>query len=226
MLFPVHANIIKLPLKAASSVVASAVLSTISTTPTSAAASSASPPSVPNGNGNPYKLLLPGAGSASILNSCDYPVYVLSAGNPSCGSTGECQLLAAKFTYTEKLRICKEGGISLKVAKAKDMLKPMQFEYTVSASQGTVAYDISYLDCMNNANGQKDLSDCAGQEGGIQAAGGISNDPSCPDYHCPAGEWCDKQAYVVAEFDYKPGAPVGVCAVDKGIAFELCAGDR
>jgi hypothetical protein len=35
--------------------------------------------------------------------------------------------------------------------------------------------------------------------------------------------WCDKQAYVVAEFDYKPGAPVGAVKVDKGIAFELCA---
>jgi len=182
-----------------------------------------------NGNGNPYKVVVPVAGSASVVNSCDYPVYILSAGNPSCDPGQERQLIAAKSTYTEKMRKCAEGGISLKVAKAEDMLQPMQFEYTVvgvSPNQNIVYYDISYLDCMKNANGEQDLSACAGHDGGIQAAGGASNDPGCKDYHCLANEWCDQQAYVVPEFDYKPNAPVGGCDFDKGIAFELCAGNR
>jgi hypothetical protein len=179
-----------------------------------------------NGNGNPYKLVVPVAGSASVVNSCDYPVYILSAGNPSCDPGQERQLIAAKSTYTEKMRKCAEGGISLKVAKADNMLQPMQFEYTVSSKENALYYDISYLDCMKNANGEQDLSACAGHDGGTQAAGGASNDPACNDYHCLANEWCDKQAYVVPEFGYLPDAPVGRCDVDKGIAFELCAGNR
>lgn len=103
----------------------------------------------------------------------------------------------------------------------------MQFEYSVWPTDNSlVSYDISYLDCMKNKEGEKDLSACVGHEGGIQAAGGASDDERCPDYYCKANEWCDQQAYVVAEFDYKPGAPVGACAVDKGIAFEVCAGNR
>jgi len=134
-------------------------------------------------------------------------------------------LIAPNSTYTEGLRICKDGGISLKVSKTESAQKPIQFEYSVWATDNkTVSYDISYLDCMNNKNGEKDLSNCAGHEGGIQAVAGMPGDATCPDYQCAAGEWCDVQAYVVAEFDYKPGAPVGSCDVDKGIAFELCAG--
>lgn len=101
----------------------------------------------------------------------------------------------------------------------------MQFEYSIwPTNNKLVSYDISYLDCKDNKNGQKDLSQCAGHEGGIQAAAGARNDAGCPNFHCAPGEWCDIQAYVVAEFDYKPGAPVGACAVEEGITFELCAG--
>ncbi|KAH7371049.1 hypothetical protein BKA66DRAFT_424863, partial [Pyrenochaeta sp. MPI-SDFR-AT-0127] len=175
----------------------------------------------------PYQVLVPVTGSASVRNSCNYPVYVKSDGHSTCEPGIECQLVEPNSTYTEKLRNCKDGGISLKVSKTKDMTKPMQFEYSVWPTDKTiVSYDISYLDCMKNDQGEKDLSACAGHEGGIQAAGGAGDDASCPDYYCEANEWCDQQAYVVAEFDYKPGAPVGACSVDKGIAFELCAGSR
>lgn len=184
------------------------------------ATSTASPSS--NG-GNPYQPLEPVANSASVKNSCDYPVYINSEGNISCGPGTKGELIAPNSTYTEKMRDCQDGGISLKLSKTQDMRNPMQFEYSVWPDKKTVSYDISYLDCMKNSKGEKDLSGCVGHEGGIQAGAG---DKSCPVYHCIANEWCDQQAYVVAEFDYKPGAPVGACAVDKGIAFELCAGNR
>ncbi|OAL46612.1 hypothetical protein IQ07DRAFT_517820, partial [Pyrenochaeta sp. DS3sAY3a] len=177
----------------------------------------------------PFKLLEVIPGHASVKNSCNFPVYVRSAGNPTCENPHDDELVQPNTTFTEKIRTCKEGGISLKVSATKDIKKPMQFEYTVWADKTTVSYDISYLDCMKNKDGEKDLSDCVGHNnvgdshGGIQARAG---DDSCPDYFCHANEWCAQQAYVVAEFDYKPGAPVGACAVDKGIAFELCAGNH
>ncbi|KAF1847052.1 uncharacterized protein K460DRAFT_280513 [Cucurbitaria berberidis CBS 394.84] len=183
----------------------------------------APPTSPPINSGNPYQPLVPIANSASVKNSCDYPVYLKSEGHESCDPGVECELIAPNSTYTEKMRSCKDGGISLKISKTKAMHKPMQFEYSVWPDKELVSYDISYLNCMKNQKGEKDLSGCAGHEGGIQAGAG---DDSCPDYHCKANEWCDQQAYVVAEFDYKPGAPVGACAVEKGIAFELCAGNQ
>lgn len=181
--------------------------------------SAAQSTSVPDNGSNPYQPIVAVANSASVKNSCSYAVYITSEGHSSCGPGAENKLIAAYSTYTEKLRKCKTGGISLKVSKSQDMGNPMQFEYSVWTDEPTVSYDISYLNCMNG----NDLSACAGHDGGIQASAG---DDSCPAYHCIANEMCDKQAYVVAEFDYKPGAPVGACAVDKGIAFEFCAGNH
>lgn len=183
------------------------------------ASPSASPPK--NNNG-PYRPLVPEAYSAIIKNSCEYHVYVTSSGADSCGPGVNCQFVPSNTTYTEKIRVCDHSGISLKVAKTEAMTAPMQFEYTVWDDKETVSYDISYLDCMKNANGEQDLSACAGHDGGIQAAAG----DDCPTYQCAANEWCAQQAYVVAEFDYKPGAPVGACGINKGVAFELCAGNR
>jgi hypothetical protein len=185
------------------------------------ASPSATPPS--DNNGGPYKLLVPEPENAIIVNSCAYHVYVLSVGHRSCSSGANCKLLPANGTYSEPIRACDDGGISLKVTKADDGAKPMQFEYAVWKDEKTrFSYDISYLDCMKNTNGEKDLSDCVGHDGGIQATSG----PDCPTYQCVANEWCPVQAYVVAEFDYKPGAPVGSCGVEKGVAFELCAENR
>jgi hypothetical protein len=176
---------------------------------------------IENSGSNPYKVLVPIGGSAMVLNSCDYPVYVTSEGHSGCDGLGaKCKAIAPNSTHIETMRTCTTGGISLKLSKTEDLSKPMQFEYTVWPNDHTqVSYDISYLNCMN---GKKDLSDCVGHEGGIQAVGG--GDGS--DFYCLAGQPCDQQAYTVAEFGYLPGAPVGACKVSQGIAFELCAGDR
>jgi hypothetical protein len=157
-----------------------------------------------------------------VVNSCSYPVYIWSVRHPACaGEVTDGKLIDPNGTHTEVMHACDKGGVALKISKTKDMGKPVQFEYSVwPTDQSLVSYDISFLNCMNK--GLKDLADCAGSEGGIKAVGG----GDCPDYHCLPGQWCDEQAYVAEEFDYKPNAPVGGCKVDKGIAFELCAGPR
>jgi hypothetical protein len=161
------------------------------------------------------------SGMAMIRNSCPYPVYIWSESHPSRPSpAAKGALLPAMGLHTETMRACPEGGVSLKISKDNTLTAPMQFEYTVWTDHVTVSYDISYLNCMKNGNGEKDLSGCAGHDGGIQAVGG----GSCKHFACPANQWCDHNAYVVAEYGYLPNAPVGGCTVDKGIAFELCAG--
>jgi hypothetical protein len=173
--------------------------------------------------GNSVNTLQPIANSALVKNSCKYPVYLSSIGpaHVSCeGTPTQGKVIDSGETYVEALRLCPQGGISLKISRTADGLKPMQFEYAVwQANTTLVSYDISYLDCMKNNVGEKDLSECPGHDGGIHAMGGGDHAPS---YKCPANLWCDKQAYVVAEFGYQPGAPVGTCAVKEGIAFELC----
>jgi hypothetical protein len=177
-----------------------------------------------NTNGaNSFATLVPVPNSAMVKNSCVYPVYIWSDGHPSCeGPAAKCKLIEANGTHIERLRTCAEGGISLKVSKDQSAVAPMQFEYTVWPDHVMVSYDISYLNCMKNSNNEKDLSGCAGHDGGIQAVGG----GDCEDFACAAGQWCNQKAYVIPEFGYLPDAPVGGCTVDKGIAFELCAGTR
>ena len=194
--------------------------------------SSAAPPGVsPSGHpsdsgGNPFKQIEAVPGAASVLNSCPYPVYIKSDGHISCEGSQEVQLVAPQSVYTEDLRTCKDGGISLKISKTPDMQAPMQFEYSVWPDNKMVSYDMSFLSCLKNDHDEKDLRACAGQEHGMQTVGGTQADEHCATYFCRPGEWCDKQAYVVKEFDYRPGAPVGACTVDKGVAWELCAGNR
>lgn len=201
----------------------SSVNSTTSVAYTLAPSSTAAKPSGDDAK-NPYQTLIPTANKASVVNSCDYPVFIWSAGNKSCdGADTQRYRIESNSTYTEDLRSCKEGGISLKLSKTESAAEPMQFEYTVWPNdKNTVSYDISYLDCMKNKKAEKDTSGCAGHDGGIQAVGG----GDCKKYYCLAGEWCDQMAYVVEEFGYLPNAPVGACKVDQGIAFELCAENR
>jgi hypothetical protein len=157
-----------------------------------------------------------------VKNSCNYPVYISSVGNPSCEDpAAESKLIEPNGSHVEVLRKCDEaGGVALKVSKDKSISRPMQFEYSIWKDAGLVSYDISYLDCMNLDKDKKDLSECVGHEGGIQAVGG----GDCIDFHCAPNEYCESQAYVVAEFGGLDGAPVGACPLEKGIAFELCAG--
>ncbi|KAH4347718.1 hypothetical protein HBH98_084480 [Parastagonospora nodorum] len=193
--------------------------------PTSSSTSTAT--TTPSASGSvsdtPYPTLIPIPGSAILKNSCGYPVYIWSMGNPSCeGPEAVAKLIPANGQHVEEMRRCTDGGVAFKLSRTASSAKPMQFEYTIWSDRKTVSYDISYLDCMKNTSGEQDLSECAGHDGGIQAAGG----EDCPDYQCFANRWCDQQAYVVAEFGYKSGAPVGGCTVQKGIAFELCASNR
>jgi hypothetical protein len=168
-----------------------------------------------------FSTLVPVENSATVKNSCSYPVYIWSVGNPTCeGTIADAKLLSPNSTHIETFRKCKEGGVALKVSKDKSASKPMQFEYSLWTDHGLVSYDISYLNCMKNGNGEKDLSECAGHDGGIQAVGG----GDCKAYQCIANKWCASDSYVVEEFGYQDGAPVGACALEKGIAFEICAG--
>jgi hypothetical protein len=172
---------------------------------------------------NLFKTLDTVPGSAILLNSCDYDVFVWSTGNPSCEGPGAaCKRLEANGTHVEPLRKCSDGGVAMKISKSEDAANPMQFEYTVWSDHKTVSYDISYLNCQKHDGDAKNPSTCAGHDGGIQAVGG----GDCKVFQCPAGQSCDAQAYTVPEFGYLPGPPVGGCTVDKGIAFELCAGYR
>ncbi|RAR01728.1 FAD-binding-like protein [Stemphylium lycopersici] len=206
-----HSITVKLPEKGAPDIVSPTA--SLSTVPSKA------PAKTPN---NPYPALASQANNAIIVNSCDYDVYVSSIGDESCGPGNVCKLVPANSTYAEPIRSCYKSGISLKVAKTKALTKPMQFEYTVWDDKTTVSYDISYLDCMvENSNG-KDFSACVGHEHGIQAGSG----EECPVFHCLADVECGQHAYTVPEFGYLPGAPVGACSIDKGVAFELCAENR
>jgi hypothetical protein len=189
---------------------------------------SAAPSGIPpkhdeNDGGNPFKQLETVPDTATVLNSCECPVFLWSVGHNCDGPEAVAKLIEAGGTYSEPIRKCESGGVALKISKTTDASKPMQFEYAVWATDPSmVSYDISYLDCLKNGSGEKDLSGCAGHEGGTQAVGGGDG----KNFRCGAGEWCDVQAYVVAEFANLPGAPVGGCKVHHGVAFELCAGNR
>ncbi|PZD28837.1 hypothetical protein A1F97_10482 [Pyrenophora tritici-repentis] len=193
--------------------------STAVSTPTSSSTVSPEPSGT---KASTYLALFPEANSAIIVNSCVHDIYVSSIGDRSCGPSTNCQLVPSNTTYREAIRVCDKSGISLKVSKTEDMTKPMQFEYTVWDDKKTVSYDISYLDCMVEKDGQKDMTGCVGYETGIQAKSG----DDCPTYKCVGNVVCAKDAYVVAEFGYQAGAPVGACNVNSGVAFELCAENR
>ncbi|EUC49904.1 hypothetical protein COCMIDRAFT_83426 [Bipolaris oryzae ATCC 44560] len=174
---------------------------------------------------NPYIPLASTPNNVSIVNSCEYDVWVSSVGgHESCGPGNTDYLVRSKSIYTEAIRVCNNAGVSLKVAKTvAGLAKPMQFEYTVGADKKSVSYDISYLDCMvKNGTEVKDFSGCVGQEKGIQAAGG----KNCKEYHCVPGVECAQLAYTEPEFGGKENAPVGTCGVDGGVAFEICAENR
>ncbi|KAH7083732.1 hypothetical protein FB567DRAFT_447301 [Paraphoma chrysanthemicola] len=197
--------------------------SSATNTSSSTAPSSTSPHNNTTGGTHAFKSLDTIPDTVTLLNSCDYPVYLWSVGHNCDGTEAVGQLIAPHDTYKESIRRCEIGGIALKISRIMDALMPMQFEYTVWASDSSMlSYDIAYLDCLKNDHGQKDISPCAGAELGVQAVG----DGDAKSFRCGAGEWCSVQAYVVPAFDYQAGAPVGGCKVHHDVAFELCAGNR
>lgn len=202
------------------------VFGTSSKAPASTTSLAASPSVAPlepsKAPNNPYAALIPQLNNAIIVNSCNYDVYVSSIGDQSCGPGNMGYRVPANSTYVEPIRKCYKSGIALKVYKTQELKKPMQFEYTVWDDKKTASYDISYLDCMVERGGLKDFTQCVGHERGIQAAAG----KNCPAFYCLAEIECGLHAYTVPEFGYMPGAPVGACDVEKGVAFELCAENR
>jgi hypothetical protein len=95
----------------------------------------------------------------------------------------------------------------------------MQFEYTAMAKpDGKLWYDLSLIDCINTKEG------CPGHEGGFRAVGGDGS--TCKSFTCRKSEPCNTQAYIIPENGYQPNAPVGVCSVEAGVVFELCAMNR
>ncbi|KAI4683773.1 uncharacterized protein J4E84_006611 [Alternaria hordeiaustralica] len=188
----------------------------------STSATSVTPSAAPSAPDGMYATLDSVANQAIIVNSCDYDVYVSSIGDDKqCDNSpgSDCVTVSANSTYSEPIRTCNGSGISLKVAKSTSMDNPMQFEYTVWDDKIQVSYDISYLDCMTKDG--TNFDNCAGHEKGIQAAA-----KDGPSFECAANEPCAAEAYVVPEFGYLPDAPVGRATVDKGVAFEICAGNR
>ncbi|USP81923.1 FAD-binding-like protein [Curvularia clavata] len=196
--------------------------SAASTTSRTASPSVALPLEPSKAPDNPYSALIPQPNNAIVVNSCNYDVYVSSIGDESCGPGNMSYRVPPNSTYIEPIRKCYKSGIALKVCKTQELKKPMQFEYTVWDDKKTVSYDISYLDCMVERDGFKDFTQCVGHERGIQATAG----KNCPAFHCLAEIECGLHAYTVPEFGYMPGAPVGACDVEKGVAFELCAENR
>jgi len=86
-----------------------------------------------------------------VKNSCTYPVYLWSVGDPTCdGEAAAGKVIDANGTYVETFRKCTNGGVSLKTSKTQDATKPMQFEYAIWQTQSDmVSYD---MNCMNKAD--------------------------------------------------------------------------
>lgn len=95
-------------------------------------------------SGTTFNALQAIGNTAIVKNSCTYPVYIWSAGHASCdGVQVQGQLIEPKGTYTETLRRCKDGGMSLKISKTQSAARPLQFEYAIwQDGSENVSYDI------------------------------------------------------------------------------------
>lgn len=154
-------------------------------------------------------------GNYTVKNFCPYPVYVAidyKGGWPDAAIVVPTwhrisgPLHQSPSCAGNDINAC--GGVSLKASKTPNGPR-MQFEYL--ATEGTVYYDISLIDCINAPGG------CAGHEAGYTAYSG----EGCQAWTCPPGLRCDKNAYIEAAA--KDGSNTAGCAADKGVAFNLCA---
>lgn len=82
------------------------------------------------------------AGSALIVNKCDFPayVYVCKQHPATCGST--TTMAANTGTYSEAYAPASDGGHSLKLSTTEGSGDILQFEYT-NEGNGKVSYDLS-----------------------------------------------------------------------------------
>ncbi|KAF2812421.1 uncharacterized protein BDZ99DRAFT_266326 [Mytilinidion resinicola] len=91
----------------------------------------------------PLPLAL-GVGTAYVVNSCDYDIFVWSVGS----NVGPKSTLHQFDTYSEGLRYDnKTGGISIKVTTKDnglyDASPQLNFAYTLDTANNTVYYDLS-----------------------------------------------------------------------------------
>jgi len=141
------------------------------------------------------------AGKASIENQCDQDVYLWSVGG---SASADMVTLPPGKSYSEKYRFNDlGGGVSVKLALAKNQGDITQLEYTLDAT--TVWYDVS------NINGNP------------FAHGGISvkpSDPACSPVVCEAGIVKCREAYNQPTDDHATHA----CPATSDLNVVLCPG--
>jgi hypothetical protein len=198
--------------------------------------SSSSVPASPQASASPSSSAPPPAAKSNIAvirNHCTYDVYLWSTGDHG---DGDCsKKIPAGGTHEEPLRARKQGGVSLKIGKVgapeNDKCRVMnpitQFEYTLGTKKtmdastgnneldGTVWYNLSFVDCQKDLDG----SECPGWDGGVTGDSG----GECRKFICPPGQTCQGEAYFIAENEGLDNGPVGQCEVEHGLTFQLCA---
>lgn len=130
------------------------------------------------------------AKSTTIVNNCDFPIYLFSVDADHNPQTPNANLTKGQ-SHTEAYRTTSAGGVSIKLAK-KPLLWDFstnsgpaitQLEYTLT-SDNKIWYDISNVNCQTTS--------CPFQPYGMYLS---LADPSCPDVTCPAGELTCHNAY-------------------------------
>lgn len=130
------------------------------------------------------------AKSTTIVNNCDFPIYLFSVDADHNPQTPTANLTKGQ-SHTESYRTTSAGGVSIKLAK-KPLLWDFstnsgpaitQLEYTLT-SDNKIWYDISNVNCQTTS--------CPFQPYGMYL--GLADD-SCPDVTCPAGELTCHNAY-------------------------------
>lgn len=133
-------------------------------------------------------------GRAVIINKCSFPVFLWSTG-PN-GSPANPKKIEKRSRYSEPYRNPKDGGISLKVAKSRQLRDDniVQFEYTIDKNE--LFYDLSFVNCADG----RDASACPGHGAGLKINGWGN---FCKTVTCAPGAYCPRQAY------YDPDGPDG-----------------
>ncbi|KAF2181261.1 hypothetical protein K469DRAFT_449630, partial [Zopfia rhizophila CBS 207.26] len=118
-----------------------------------------------------YTTLVYCIGTASIKNLCNFAVYVWSIANVPNNTVSCLEPLNGHFNEMYRTNP-NGGGISLKISTKPDDINITQFEYTVSADNPDVYYDISNIDGYPFQNWGFTLS---------------SSSPSCSSIFCSPG---------------------------------------
>jgi len=141
-------------------------------------------------------------GNAKIINLCNFPIFVWSTANETNTTTNF--LPANNGFYTENYRFNPNGGgISLKIATVPVDTVITQFEYTYTANNPNVYYDIS------NINGYPF------QQWGFKLIPSIS---SCPSVFCAPGPQPCTDVYNLPD-----DIATKSCDLSTDLSFSLCS---